>query len=707
MNEYEKLITYLNSVINDINNKSRGIEERNVEQSLIKTSLGNIVELIVSHRINEINIAELSNLLGGLVSDEEINSIRNKLAELLLMQSFLFDERISNPIKQIMLLDLDNIRSRLNAISNEITQISLPDEDIRLLDECKKYLDIVNENGYTRILTDEERIAFYNFLRSTNLDDTLLLISDYIAFANKNKKQLEINTSNTAIEIINKNAEEVLKELEKNIKGEEEKVEPVKEVEPLKTEMTPSEQARNINFDEVYGKIIELLNMHQNDINPATYDIYKNYFSGLDIYEIYSRRSNFSTVDGVNWEVAIPCIREKLLPNINSDGQLLIFKIFNEIIALNQTQLERYQQEKQEQETYRVQLESFKNEFIGVVKRYDELRIKLNSIIGKINEQTRNNKRSISSLLEVVHNSSANDEGVADYLKHYGVSYDELKIYKLNSTIQSNINDIKEFIEFEMLSEDDFKDIYVLLEETKSIIEECEESYSIFKANELAPLPPEQGGLDEPTPSSQKQYEYGKSVIVFFRKDENSKFLVEEDIDRQLVDEGSYSDIHQILKRTSETSHDSWGKALSDPNHFKSFIDYNKQNGDRGDVVTLESDYSHETYEFFRLKDKGKTIPRLSAFDINMCDENRRKLGIPKDKHIILIIGEKQVTKFSNESQEYSDVRRELKNNMDLIKKYIELFENPSTSEEVLYKILNDSSDLYNYFKGKAKGLGE
>lgn len=707
MNEYERLINHLNSVINNINSKIRSIEKRNVEQSLIKTSLENIAQLISNHRINEINIDELSKLLTGLISDAEINSIRNKLTELLAMQSFLFDERISNPIKQIMLLDLDSIRSKLSSISNKITQISLPNEDIKLLEECKKYLEIVNENGYTRILTDEERIAFYNFLRTTNLEDTLLLIFDYITFANENKKQLEINTSNTAIEIVNKNAEEVLKELEKKIKVEEEEVEPVKKVEPLKADITTTNQTSNINFDEVYRKIIELLNMHQNDINPATYDIYKKYFSELEIYEIYSRRSNFLTVDGVNWEVAIPCIKEKLLPNINSDDQSLIFKIFNEIIDLNQTQLERYQQEKQEKEKYRVQLEEFKNKFSDIVKKYDELRIKLSDTIGKVNEQTGNNKRSIRSLLEVVENLSTNNEGVADYLKHYGIKYDELKIYKLDLTIQTNIDDIKEFIELEMLSEDDFKEIYVLLEQTKGIIEECEEIYETSKAKESTSLITSQDEEDNPNHNSQKQYEFGKSVIVFFRKDEGSKFLVEEDIEKQLVDKASYSDIYQILKRTSETPHDSWGKSLSDPTHFKSFIDYNKKNGERGDIVTLESDYSHEKYEFFRLKDRGKTLPRLSAFDINMCDENRRKLGIPKDKHIILIIGEKQVTKHSNESAEYSDIRRELKNNMALIKKYIELFEDPSTSEEILYRILNDSSDLYDSFKEKAKGLGE
>lgn len=695
MNEYKKLINYLNSIINDIDTKKHLIEEKNAEQSLIKDSIEKVIEIIDNNKLNELNIERLGLLLNGLISESEMIEIIKKLTELLSMQSFLFDERVSNPIKQMMLIDLESIKSKLISISNGITPLVVAEEDIKLQAECKKYLEIVSETGYCKVLTDEERIAFYEFLKSTNLEDTLLLISNYIVYANKSKKQLKINTSSTAIEIIEKNAEEVVKELEENIKNEK--------TEQLEITAPPKLQVKDIELKEAYDKIIELLNIHQNDINPTTYDIYIKYFEELDIYEIYSKRSLFSTVDGIKWEIAIPCIKEKLLPNINSDCQLLIFRIFNEIIALNQSQLERYHQEKQKEETYKNELELFKKDFAEVVKKAEELKVLISNIINKINEHTRNNKKSIISLLEMVKKNDEYDDNVKEILNYYGITYDELKIYMSNDKIQENLNDIKEYIELEKLSEDDFKEIYALLEDTKKKIKDCEQYYQTIKERKVD----NQEIKNEQSTAGKKQYEYGESVIVFFRKDECSRFLVEEDIDKQILDEKSYCDIQQILKRASETTHEKWAFATNDKSNFKSFIKQNKQNGDKGDTVTIKSDYSGIDYSFFRLKNNGKTNPRLTAFDIKMCEENRRKLGIPKNKHIILIIGEKQVTKFSKESQEYADIRRELSNNIELIKQYIELFENPNTSEDLLYKILNDSSDLYDSFKEKAKGLGD
>ena len=688
MNEYERLISYLKKTIDEIITKRNSINNQNAQQLLIKSSLENIIQLLSSYQIDKINVSELNNLLSSLIPNNEIEEIKNKLTELLSVQSFLFDERVSNPIKQIMLKDLDTIRIRLSFINKSLVQLSLSEEETNLLEQCQKYIELVNKDGYTKILSDEERSAFYNFLKSINFDDNLLLIFDYITYANRNRKRHELNTSNTAIEIVNKNAEKVLAELEQNLKSTEK--------ERIKPQITRPIQPK-INMNPLCERITELLKMHESDINSATYDVYAKYYSEMDIHEIYGDRSSFSTFDGVNWERAIPCIKERLLPNVDSEEQNIIFKIFSEIIALNQEQLERYQQHHQQQEAFKNRLAVFKEEFVSTTQQYSELKSQLKPIVEKVITKTRNDKTIIASLLETIQNQTTEDIGIGEYLSHYEVSYEELQLYKLNSIIESNINDIKEYIELEMLSEEDFKEIHKLLNDTKDIIDECQKTYEAYNSKEKNLIPS----------TNKKQYEYGNSIIVFFRRTEDDKFLVEEDIDKQLLDEVSYNDIFQILRKTSEISCDEWGKVLSDSSHFKSFIDYNKQNGSRGEVVKIKSNFSGKSYEFFRLKYKGKTIPRLSAFDIDMCDENRKKLGIPKDKHIILIIGEKQVTKYSNESADYSDVRRELRINEDLIAKYIELFENPNTNEEVLYRILNDSSDLYNYFKGKTKGLGE
>ena len=696
MNEYERLIDYLNSVINNIESKKQSLEYKNGQLISAKISLENFIELISERRIDEINVNNFGMLLSKFISEGEVNEIKSKLNDLLVVKSFLYDDRIFNPIKQMMLMDLETIKFKLNSISNGIKSLSLSEEDLKLLNDCKRYLSFVDKNGYTKVLTDEDRCNFCSFLKSTGLEDAMLLIADYLIFVNKTRGQREINTSNTAIEIVNKNAEKVIEELEKKVEKS------VKKTEIPKTTIIPTGRVQNIDFSGVHEKILELLDMYQDDINPQNYEVYSNYFSKLDIYEIYNKRGSFSTIEGVNWEMAIPCIKERLLPNINSDEQSLIFKIFNEIINLNQSQLERYEQEKQRQEKYKNKLEAFKKKFVIVLDEYNELSARLVNIIGKINDGTKGSKSDIDSLLDIVKNSSAADDGVKDYLDYYGISYDELVLYGLYVNIQENINHIKEYIEL-VISEDDFGGIDQMLSGTEEIIKECVQRYEKLNQDEFVV---ESFSSFQPS-NNKKQYETGESIIVFFRRNEGSKFLIEEDIDRELLDEASYSDISKILKRTNDTSCDVWGKAMTDSTNFKSFIRYAKPNGKMGDIVTVESNYSHEKYPFFRLKDGGKTVPRLSAFDIHMCDENREKLGITKDKHIILIIGEKQVTKHSNENTDYSDVRRELKNNIDLIQKYIELFENPNSNEEVLYKILNDSSDLYSNLMEKGKGLVE
>ena len=177
-------------------------------------------------------------------------------------------------------------------------------------------------------------------------------------------------------------------------------------------------------------------------------------------------------------------------------------------------------------------------------------------------------------------------------------------------------------------------------------------------------------------------------------------------MDKQQVDKESYNDIEQILITTNETKAQEWGNINKKHKGFKNPIDKNKESGKRGTPVTLKSDFSGEEYEFFRLKHVMATKPRLTAFDVKMCEENYQKLDIPSDKHVILIVGEKQVEKYSNERAEYGDMRRELSHYEGLVKEYIKLFEDPSTPVEVLYKILDDSSDLYDKLTQNDRGLG-
>ena len=297
----------------------------------------------------------------------------------------------------------------------------------------------------------------------------------------------------------------------------------------------------------------------------------------------------------------------------------------------------------------------------------------------------------------------------------YKLSEEEQKLYNYAIDIINNYNPssygyvqpIEETLRevdtviIELSANPNDKDYLKYLQNELRILAEAIANYQKDSQSRLSFLESE---INQEKPTSKKQYEEGERVILFFRKDETSKFLIEEDIERQNLDNQSYNDISQLLKKVSEIPKTDWD--LANNNAFKSYIRYNKHNGkkNKDDIVILKDD--DKEYCLFRLKANGKTKPRLFAIEINICSENRQKLNLPEDKHIILIIGEKQVTKHSNESEDYSEVISEIINNKDSIIKYIQLFENPNTPEEILYKILNDSSDLYNYFRDNSNVLG-
>ena len=89
MNEYERLINYLNSVINDITDRRSKIEEKNVNNSIVKSSLSNIINLIVNHKLELIDIDELGRLLDGLISEcKEVGIETMTPEELAIMEGY-------------------------------------------------------------------------------------------------------------------------------------------------------------------------------------------------------------------------------------------------------------------------------------------------------------------------------------------------------------------------------------------------------------------------------------------------------------------------------------------------------------------------------------------------------------------------------------------------------------------------------------------
>ena len=208
----------------------------------------------------------------------------------------------------------------------------------------------------------------------------------------------------------------------------------------------------------------------------------------------------------------------------------------------------------------------------------------------------------------------------------------------------------------------------------------------------------------QPKINSIKQYESGKNIIIFYRKNEESKFLVEEDLEHSTDINKNYIYVEKILKTVNDIEYWHW----REKRYYNFREDINKTATIKK-PYEFKSNFSGKNLEFSRLKapmqKKGEdNNTRLSCLKIDLCEENRIKLNLPS-RTIILIIGQMNISNHNSDT-EYGYFRTQIEENRENIQKIVEQFENPNTPAEVMYKLLNDSSDLYNDLRGKIKGNG-
>lgn len=687
MSEYERLINYLNSVINDITDRRSKIEEKNVNNSIVKSSLSNIINLIVNHKLELINIDELGRLLDGLMSEEEINDVKNKLIDLTSMQLFLFDNSITNPIKKIMIRDLNNIYARLSFIRDSIYEISVPIEDIKLEKECRKYLSILDEKGYIRLLSNEERIAYYKFLQDNNIEDALFLITKYIMYANRNMKRVYI-----------------VDEEKEKINDKEDKIidDPVREFKDKREIGLSKEEKekREKEFKLAYDKILILLEIYEN-IDKEVYQKYSNYFANMDIYDIYSNRSDFLTVDGINYNMAIPCIKERIIPNIDYKNKALVFKLFSEIIALSNDVLVKYEEDKKKRELiqekerlekkiYDEKVDSFKLRYLPIKELYDSFSDKIKDVIVKVESSTTYENR--LSLMELLNNPDN------ILFKFYQINRDELMMYVTYSKIKKNIDLIEKELnrENDRITDEDFSFLDEVLEETNEYIKEID-LYQIDD-NEIANIDDDSSII-----SNGRQYENGNNVILFYRHDEYEPFMIEDDIN-SINDGNAMKEVNiktrEILKRLNDISFIDLNKGYS---KFLQLI--RERQEQNSNAHSFRCELTGKEYPFYRLSLREDV--RLSCLKVEVSSEMQKKLNISK-RHVFIVMGLQYIVNHDNaKGDSYTKFINELEREHDGVNEIIALLEGKKENDELLYRLLNDSSLLYDSFREKAKGLGD
>ena len=707
MNEYKKLIDYLKNRINNIEEKLEKIENEKKESSAFKETLEIIIKQITELELTEIDTIKMKDVLISIIGEDASNEVINQFNVIVTFTPYLIDERINSPIKKEMLKDLEAIKNiiiKVKKVIGEKKFNTISEKELEEKQELEKYLEIVSENGFNKLLSTEDRTKFYNFLKTSGIElsDVLVIIKDYIKLGVKLKRNEEILISNSSIDVVNANAEAIIKELEQE--NQIKKVPPQEEVslEILELPDLTEEQQK------IYEEILRIIDQNKNNINPSTYELYKNMYINLDITEIYIQRSSFLDINGIEWEKAIPCIKEKLIPMINTQDRTLIFQIFNCIISLNKNQIEQKNQINKESKEYKVVLKQFEEKFKQTLEEIKKLESESNFIINEIEEKLNsNNKENILSLLDRIKNESK-EEIEPEFFESFNISSYELA---RNYVLLDYIFAIKEYIEEYMeigISNDDYNNVIEEYENLKKFIKEYKSNYKIIleqiKEQELTKNMQITDLTPQPKINSIKQYESGKNIIIFYRKNEESKFLVEEDLEHSTDINKNYIYVEKILKTVNDIEYWHW----REKRYYNFREDINKTATIKK-PYEFKSNFSGKNLEFSRLKapmqKKGEdNNTRLSCLKIDLCEENRIKLNLPS-RTIILIIGQMNISNHNSDT-EYGYFRTQIEENRENIQKIVEQFENPNTPAEVMYKLLNDSSDLYNDLRGKIKGNG-
>ena len=474
---------------------------------------------------------------------------------------------------------------------------------------------------------------------------------------------------------------------------------------------------------EVFDKIQDIVQRHIQEILPEIYQLYFELFKDESIENIERNKDNQSDEQGKlglglktvgktliemsdNWKRIIPCLNSKLIPsfqlNINREK---ILTLFNEIIKYEELYNQKLDEKKKAfNNKFNNALEKTVAEYTEIKERESEILEKLSSIISniqKINEIDPENLKEYIKLIEKQEKTEEEKTSLKNYEQHViKLEVDDVKLYLL----VKEIDDYFDFIQQEI----EENNINTEKEIQEKIIDYLNEIEILKK--ELYKKIEESNKL--PT-TSRKQYESGNTVILFLNN-QYGEFLLEKDISEFSIEDQlkGIQEFDKILEFSNILEKGQWDIAKEDSKHIVRNVTETKINGKKGKDIIITSEYSNNEYNFVRLKQPGPSYYRLTCIrlDGKINEETKEKLNIPKNKPVILIIGAWPINNFNRESSDYGKMINELNDNMTDIQRIIKLFEKDNITDEELtelYKLMNDSSDLYYLIRGKAKGLGD
>ena len=321
MDDLNVLKKYIGEKIKSIEENNKLIEQK--QQQVAK--LEKIYSPLISGNYANIDKNYLRDCFDFIFEGKDVNLIIERVYQSIAIVS---DDRFAkepqkpvaegylNKINTLLLTNIEKLKENIMKIKSEA------DDKIS---EYEEYFDLIKDGKIVRHLNENELKRFFKFLNESSLDKnvilslTVLFSKDSLDYA-ENLRKLKIVREETVKKDNVAKVKEQIKQQNRN------------KVEEPKTEVAEVEFALTSKENEIYYKMLEIMNILTNDIE-LSHDTLVDILS--DDYSLEARKSIYDSTDD-KFNLILEDLKVNLIPNFkdNKDDVISIFKyiidLFNE-----------------------------------------------------------------------------------------------------------------------------------------------------------------------------------------------------------------------------------------------------------------------------------------------------------------------------------------------------------------------------------------
>lgn len=417
MDDLNVLKKYIGEKIKSIEENNKLIEQK--QQQVAK--LEKIYSSLISGNYANVDKNYLRDCFDFIFEGEDVNLIIERIYQSITIVS---DDRFAkepqrpvaegylNKINTLLLTNIEKLKENIMKIKSEA------DDKIS---EYEEYFDLIKDGKIVRHLNENELKRFFKFLNESSLDKNVIL-SLTVLFS---KDSLDYAENLRKLKIVREEA--VKKDNVAKVK-EQIKQQNRNKVEEPKTEVAEVEFALTSKENEIYYKMLDVMNILTNDIE-LSHDALVDVLS--DDYSLETRKSIYDSTDD-KFNLILEDLKVNLIPNFkdNKDDVISIFKYIIDLFN------EEYK--KQEEVEFVSQVEDFSEEEKKEIEKYLEIANRELEYYNSLDEKDKDMIKSIRTLIaedsenkiEISPKFSLNYVKYYDLIEKFSIAYEGYLKYR-------------------------------------------------------------------------------------------------------------------------------------------------------------------------------------------------------------------------------------------------------------------------------------